>query len=206
MMNKEKKSKYSIWARHIRNFKREAGASDFGILYRIASKFIGKRAYTMFVRRSNGDPVGFEDREVVIVGIYDIDLYGEMSGDGCGVDLPNVKFLVNYVENGIVQKADIRMTSIKLYESQEMLEKDCNHMFGGYAEVLVNAGQGILYHASMIQRELRDYRNAAEHFLNRGWNNPKLFKDHRLDGLIAKLMPLADDKTIEPMMRGNAAR
>lgn len=201
-MNKEKKSKYSIWARHIRNFKREAGASDFGILYRIASKFIGKRAYTMFVRRSNGDPVGFEDREVVIVGIYDIDLYGEMSGDGRGVDLPNVKFLVNYVENGVVQKADIRMTSIKLYESREMLERDCNHMFGGYAEVLVNAGQGILYHARMIQRELRDYRNAAEHFLNRGWNNPKMFKDRRLDALIAKLMPLADDKTIEPMMRG----
>lgn len=205
-MGKEKKSKYSIWARHIRNFKREAGASDFGILYRIASKFIGKRAYTMFVRRSNGDPVGFEDREVVIVGIYDIDLYGETSGGGCGVDLPNVKFLVNYVENGVVQKADIRMTSIKLYESREMLEKDCNHMFGGYAEVLVNAGQGILYHARMIQRELRDYRNAAEHFLNRGWNNPKMFKDRRLDALIAKLMPLADDKTIEPMMRGNAAR
>lgn len=202
MMNREKKSKYSIWARHIRNFKREAGASDFGILYRIASEFVGKRAYTTLVRRTSGNPVEFEDREVVIVGIYDIDLYGETSEVGCGVVLPNVKFLVNYVENGVVQKADIRMTSVKLYESREMLEKDCNHMFGGYAEVLVNAGQGILYHARMIQRELRDYRNAAEHFLNRGWNNPKIFKDRRLNALIAKLMPLADDKTIEPMMRG----
>lgn len=203
-MKDEKQSKYSIWARHIRNFKRKVGEPPFGALYKTASKFIGKRAYTMFVRRANGDPVAFEDREVVIVGIDEISLYG--GRDANGYSVPTVSFVVNYVQDGVVQRANIGIDDQKLYESREMLEKDCNHMFGGYAEVLVNAGQGILYHASMIQRELRDYRNAAEHFLNRGWNNPKLFKDRRLDALIAKLMPLADDKTIEPMMRGNDAR
>lgn len=84
----------------------------------------------------------------------------------------------------------------ELYENKKLLAKDSARMCGDYAETLSRLVGTAKWEAKHLSKTIRDYRDVATEFIGRGYASKRIWKNPKLDELINKLMPLADDPLI----------
>ena len=191
-----KTTRYSIWARCFKTPKAKGGESRFEAAYRIARSFVGKTAWEAHVISLCGVGVKLRDKLVTITGIYQVSLDGMEIKNGSTTTLyPNATFIGEAKrDDGTVMQGIYGAET--LYETKELLAKDSKLMCGGYAEALSRALSLVRYNAKQLQDHLREYRDIENEYTDRAWVVRPIWKDKRLDDLIARLMPIADDALI----------
>ena len=187
-------TRYSIWARNFKSPKSKGGESRFEAAYRIARLFVGKTVWEAHVISCCGVGVKLRDKLVTITGIYQVALDGMEIKNGSTTTLyPNATFIGEAKrDDGTVMQGIYGAET--LYETKELLAKDSKLMCGGYAEALTRNMNLVRYYARHLQGYLREYRDIANEFTKRGWT--QMWKDRRLDAVIVRLMPIADDALI----------
>ncbi|MBQ1428732.1 MAG: hypothetical protein IIZ06_03605 [Kiritimatiellae bacterium] len=183
-----KTSRYSLWARHIKNPRMNDGETVFDAVSRIAHGFVGKKVWRATVVRHFGHVVALEDEPVTMTGIAKIDMIGARNGN-TGTLYPNVTFV------GDTEKwAGVYFSADTIYETQLLIGKDSEVMCGGYGKALNEALTLVRHSAKSLIDYLNDYREIAQAFAGRGWE--RVWEDARHDSMVARLMPLADDEEL----------
>ncbi len=192
-----KLTRYSIWSRYFRTPKAKDGESTFDAVNRIAKAFVGREVWRATTRSVERVVVALRDMPVRLVGIRSIDLHGkEVKNGSIGTYYPNVTFSVHTTDANGNEYVGISYRADELYETREQLAKDSVLMCDGYSNAFRNALSSIRYHALSLQASLQSYRNIAAEYAGRGWATKRIWEDGRVDAMIARLMPIADDAEI----------
>lgn len=188
-------SKYSIWARHFRYPVVKEGEDPFDAVYRIALSFLGKTMLRAHIANVGGAKV-FRDQAVLIRSVYKIDMRGAEVKKGSTItSYPKVEFVGECTADDGRQWV-VEFDANELYENKKLLAKDSARMCGDYAETLSRLVGTAKWEAKHLSSTLRDYRDVATEFIGRGYAGKRIWKNPKLDELINKLMPLADDPLI----------
>lgn len=190
-----KTSKYSVWARHFRYPVAKEGEAPFDAVYRITLSFLGKTMLRAHIASVGGAKV-FKDQEVLILRVYSINMRGAEVKNGSTItSYPKVEFVGECTaDDG--RKWVLEFDANELYENKKLLAKDSARMCGDYADTLCRLVGTAKWEAKRLSETLRDYRDVATEFIGRGYASKRIWKNPKLDELINKLMPLADDPLI----------
>lgn len=190
-----KMSRYSVWARHFRSPKAEEGEDRFGAVYRIAISFLGNTMLRAHIASVGGASV-FRDQEVLIRSVHTIDMRGvEVTNGSTTTFCPKVEFVGECTSDDGMKRV-VGFDSRELYENRKLLDKDSRRLCGDYADTLSRIVGTAKWEAKHLSNTLRDYKDVATEFIGRGYAGKRIWKDPRLDELINRLMPLADDPLI----------
>lgn len=195
-------SKYSIWARHIKNPRKVTKDEPLmdSVLW-AARQFIDKEVYRATMKDLGYGAKKLVDSKVKITGIHRVDLHGHKIQNGSLTTYyPEVTFIGSTDLNGRVASG-LNFSSDELYETTDFIAKESKRKCGGYAEAIERLAGCAKWEAKNLCETLRSFRTVMDEFKGRGWVGKRLFVDERLDKTFSKLMKILEDPDIYDVVK-----